>query len=189
MKMHMHRPTSDRQQTNLWNGPQNWNFNRIPRMILNIQGNWKTTFSYVNKPQSIFKYEHLLLSTTNTSPAWTSCAPFVHKTLIFSHFLAFDYAMPFICPSPIFPDSESQLKCALLREAFSITSSQMWIFWPPCCPIPSFVPFTASPPSAFCCNYLYTYMLYLPVTNMFTQVMSGMYTSYHLTHCLVLDVQ
>lgn len=85
-------------------------FVRIPSMILNVQWNWKTTFSYMNKPQSIFKYKHLLLSTANTSPPWTTCTSFVHKlsnifinSLIFSHSYVFEHVMPFICPSCIFP--------------------------------------------------------------------------------------
>lgn len=98
------RPTADKSLRWAWEMA----FIRIPSMILNVQWNWKTTFSYMNKPQSIFKYKHFFPLLTHLPLAQPVLPLFINSlifssTLIFWHFHVFDHVMSFICPSPIFP--------------------------------------------------------------------------------------
>lgn len=96
-----------------------------------------------------------------TSPPRTSCAPLVYKTLIFSHSHAFDHVMPQPRLSYMLTVNSNALSymkpSPLLRARYKYSGLAT------CYPCPLFVPFITSPLSAFCCRYLYSYMLYLPV--------------------------
>lgn len=93
----------------------------FPRMILNVQGNWKPTFSYVNNPQFIFRCKHFLFSMSYISPCGRTM--FNRSQTLWCFHVPMTLIMLCSSQAPVlsFFPSEIQVKCFLLHEAFSTT--------------------------------------------------------------------
>lgn len=163
-------------QPKLWDRPGNWNFNRIPKVILMHRETGKQLFSYVNKEKSTFRYNTCFFPLLpNTSHSWTSCVPFVHKH---SNTFTFPCLWSGCALHMLQPHLSHPLRFNLKPASYKKTSPLL----PARCEYPGlsailaflFVLFIASPPSAFYCSYLYTCFISQLLARSLHEVMSYM---------------